>query len=86
MNLCFSNLVLDCFPCRLCQPRKFAEANLKLFYAWGAVAAVEAGGKSKKFGGKLEVQKIKKNAEAGLNYFFFGSSRSRRRKVGKVEN
>ena len=60
LNLCFSNLVLDCFPCRLCQPRKFAEANLKLFYAWGAVAAVEAGGKSKKFEGKLEVQKIKK--------------------------
>ena len=55
LNLFFSKLVLDCFPCRLCQPRKFAEANLKLFYAWGAVAAVEAGGKSKKFGGKVEV-------------------------------
>ena len=55
LNLYFSNLDLDCFPCRLCQPRKFAEANLKLFYAWGAVAAVEAGGKSKKFGGKIEV-------------------------------
>ena len=31
-----------------------------MFYAWGAVAAVEAGGKFKKFGEKLKLRKLKK--------------------------